>query len=74
MKNYRRISPKERDLLAIWKAEGASNKGCARRLKRSAATIGRELKRYCWKESYVAIHAQGKADEREKQRARETRT
>lgn len=69
MKNYRRLSPKERDLLAVWKAERVSNKKCAQRLKRSVSTIGRELKRNRWKQGYVAIHAQDEADQREKQKA-----
>ncbi len=70
MKNYRRLSPSERDRLAVWKAEEVSNKNCARRLKRSVSTIGRELKRNSWKgECYVAIHAQGHADHREKVKA-----
>ena len=69
MKNYRRLSTKDRDFLAVWKAKGVSNKQCAKRLKRSVSTIGRELKRNRWKVGYVAIHAQSRADEREKQRA-----
>lgn len=70
MKNYRRLSPSERDRLAVWKAEGVSNKKCARRLNRSISTIGRELRRNSWKGGqYVAIHAQGKADFRESEKA-----
>lgn len=70
MKNYRRLSPSERDQLAVWKAEGVSNKECARLLGRSVSTIGRELKRNSWKGGhYVAIHAQGNADRREKEKA-----
>lgn len=70
MKNYRRLSPSERDHLAVWKAEGVSNKECARRLDRSVSTIGRELKRNSWKgDHYVAIHAQGNADRREHEKA-----
>lgn len=70
MKNYRRLSATERDHLAIWKAEGVSNKECARRLGRRTSTIGRELKRNNWKGvHYVAIHAQGIADSREREKA-----
>lgn len=70
MKKYTKITSKERDLLAFWKAEGISNKESARRLGRSASTIGRELKRNGWKGGiYVAIHAQGKADKREQRSA-----
>lgn len=57
-------------MLAVWKAEGVSNKECGRRLDRSTSTIGRELKRNGWKGGiYVAIHAQGKADKREQKSA-----
>lgn len=70
MKNYTRLSERERDLLAVWKAEGLSNKECARQLIRSVSTVGRELKRNNWKgEHYVAIHAQGNADRREREKA-----
>lgn len=60
-----KLTTKERDLLAIWKAKGLSNKECGRRLDRSFSTIGRELKRNRWGESYVAIHAQGLANKRQ---------
>jgi len=69
MKNYKRLSPSERDQLAVWKAEGLSNTTCARRLKRNVSTIGRELKRNRWRSGYVAIHAQNNADNREKEKA-----
>lgn len=70
MKNHHtKLTAHERDLLAIWKAGGISNKECARRLNRSPSTIGREFKRNGFtdngKQYYVAIHAQGKADRRE---------
>ena|SRR3989344_1107702 len=65
MKQYKRLSPSERDQLAIWKAEGVSNKEIARRLQREVSTIGREVKRNAWGVHYVAIHAQGKAYRRE---------
>ena len=59
---YTKIAAHERDLLAVWKAEGISNKECARRLNREASTIGRELKRNSWKKDYyVSIHAQRQA-------------
>jgi len=71
MKKYTKLTSKERDLLAVWKAEGVSNKECGRRLGRETSTIGRELKRNAWKgEVYVAIHAQGQADKREQTSAR----
>ncbi len=70
MKGYTQVTAEERDQLAIWKAQGVSNKECARRLGRNPSTIGRELSRNDWHTSdqhyYVAIHAQALA----KQRAR----
>lgn len=70
MKTYTKLSACERDQLALWKAQGVSNNECARRLQRSSSTIGRELRRNVWeKEYYVAIHAQGKTDERKKRAA-----
>lgn len=65
MKNYKRLTPSERDQLAVWKAEGVSNKECARRLERSPTTIGRELERNRWGNHYVAIHAQANAVSRQ---------
>lgn len=57
-------------MLAVWKAKGLSNKECARRLTRNVSTVGRELKRNNWKgKHYVAIHAQGNADRREREKA-----
>lgn len=71
MKKYTKLTSKERDLLAVWKAEGVSNKECGRRLNRDCSTVGRELKRNSWKGGiYVAIHAQGNADKREQKSAR----
>ncbi len=69
MKNRSKLTAQERDLLAIWKAEGRSNKECARRLSRHPSTIGREMKRNSFCPSakssyYVAIHAQEKTRER----------
>lgn len=60
-----KLTSRERDLLAIWKAKGVSNNECGRRLGRDSSTIGRELKRNRWGEKYVAIHAQGLADKRQ---------
>lgn len=64
-----RLTAKERDLLAIWKAKGSSNKECARRLGRHPSTIGRELKRNSFwgtsgQQHYVAIYAQVRTQER----------
>jgi len=70
MKKYTRLSPQERDLLALWQAEHLSVRECARRLGRNVSSLSRELKRNSWKEEhYVAIHAQGNADHRESEKA-----
>ena len=70
MNNYSKINRKERELLEEWKREGLSNKECARRLRRSPSTIGRELERNGVMTScgriYLASYAQGKADKRQK--------
>jgi IS30 family transposase len=69
-KHHTKFTARERDLLAVWKAEGLSNGECARRLGRHISTIGRELKRNAWQGSYyVAIHAQARAWEREEKKA-----
>jgi len=68
MKKIKKLTDSERDLIALWKAKGESNKECARRLGRDPTTIGRELIRnhfrtetgYC----YVAIHAQAQTKKR----------
>ncbi len=62
--HHSKLTPRERDELARWKAQGVSNGECARRLGRHVSSIGRELKRNTWQGSYVAIHAQGEAWER----------
>ncbi len=69
-RTYTKITEHERDLLAVWKAEGISNKECARRLNRHTSTIGREIVRNGWQgKYYVAIHAQSCAWEREQKKA-----
>lgn len=66
MKHYTKMTTQERDQIARWKAQQLSNKECARRLKRSVSTIGRELRRNHWNDGvYVAMHAQGLANARE---------
>src|SRR3989338_1943596 len=63
---HKKLTAEERDQLAIWKAKEKSNGECARLLKRSVSTIGRELKRNKVHEKhYVAICAQQKAQERQ---------
>lgn len=63
---YNKLTARERDLLAIWKAEGKSNTACAKILGRVVSTIGRELKRNSFQgRHYVAIHAQERARKRQ---------
>lgn len=67
---HSKLTARERDQLAIWKAKGESNGECARRLKRHVSTIGRELKRnFGSVGQYVAIHAHQIARERQYQKA-----
>lgn len=73
-KTFTKLTAYERDLLAVWKTKGFSNKECSRRLKRSPSTIGREIKRNYFRDRdgnryYVAIHAQAKAEAREYKKA-----
>lgn len=42
---YKQLTSSERDQLANWKAQGVSNKECAKKLRRDKSTIGREIKR-----------------------------
>lgn len=63
------MTDKERDLLAVWKARGISNKECAKRLRRDKSTIGRELTRNSFEGVYVAIHARARAEARQKEKA-----
>src|SRR3989344_9373800 len=73
MKHHGKLTAPERDLLAIWKADGWSNQECARRLNRHPSTIGRELKRNSSlvglhdgrkQKLYVAISAQAHFDQK----------
>lgn len=70
---HRKLTATERQLLAVWKDEGLSNKECGRRLSRHPSTIGRELKRNNSRVSlgekdfeiiYEPLHAQGVCDRR----------
>jgi len=69
MKKYRRLNEYERDLLALWQGEHLTLREYARRLGRNVSRLSREIKRNRWREGYVAIHAQSKADERESKKA-----
>lgn len=62
---HRKITAVERDLIALLKSQGTSNKEIARRLGRHPTSIGREINRNQFKgKYYVAIHAQAKTDQR----------
>ena len=65
MRKLRKLTEGERDLLAVWKAQGVSNKQCAKKLGRHAGTIGREIKRNSFQGTYVAIHANVLAGKRQ---------
>jgi IS30 family transposase len=66
MKKAKKLTPKERDLIAIWKSQNISIREIARRLDRHHSSIIRELKRNRWQDTYVAIHAQAVNDRRQK--------
>lgn len=70
MKKVAKLSPQERDLIAIWYGQKVSLRQIAKRLGRYPSTILREIKRNsCFdkqtqKEYYIAIHAQVKTEEK----------
>ena len=68
-KQHTELAPSERDNIALWRAQGISNREIARRLGRSHSTIGDELKRGgLHKGEYVAIRAQHLASGRKGRR------
>lgn len=63
---YGQLQAHDRDLIAVWKGAGLSNKEVARRLHRSPSTIGREVTRNRRPDGhYVAIRAQEQRDDRQ---------
>lgn len=65
MRNIKHINAKERDLIALWKGQGWSNKMVARELGRDVSTIGREIRNNSFEgKYYVSIHAQAKSEKR----------
>lgn len=64
MKKQKKLSACERDQIALYHTQRISNSEIARRLGREVSTIGRELKRNRWGETYVAIHAHEQAHQR----------
>ena len=64
-RNFKQLTAQERDLIAIWKSNGKSNKEIAKKLGKHPASIGRELKRNSFKHKYyIAIHAQARVKAR----------
>lgn len=62
---YKQLTAKDRDLIALLKGKGWSNKDIAGRLDKSVSTIGREINRNSFKDKYyVAIHAQSLHEKR----------
>lgn len=63
---YHHITDRERDLIALWHGQGLSVRSIAKKLKRSPATISRELRRNksLISSQYVAIAAQRRAGTR----------
>lgn len=63
---YHHLRAHERDLIAVWKGRGLSNKQIAKRLNRSVSSIGREIKRNRRPDGYyVSIRAQLLAKKRQ---------
>lgn len=63
-KKHSKLSALERENIAIWLSQQISKREIARRLCRSESTIRDELKRNCFGDYYVAVHAQAKAQKR----------
>jgi len=57
MKQFNRISLKEREIISIMLAAGSSNTAIAQRLGRSVSTIGKELRRNTVQGRYLASEA-----------------
>lgn len=65
MSKIKKLKAHERDLIAVLKGKGVSNKQIAAKLGKHPTTIGREIKRNSFKgKYYVAIHAQAVYDKR----------
>ena len=62
---YKQLKGKDRDLIALLKGKGWSNKDIAKKLGRNVSTIGREIKRNSFKDKYyVSIHANTRSEKR----------
>ncbi|MBU2592779.1 helix-turn-helix domain-containing protein [Patescibacteria group bacterium] len=64
MGKHKKLTPKERDFIAVWRSKGFLVREIARKLRKNPSTISRELKRNRWQDYYVAIHAQAMAARR----------
>ena len=63
---YQHLKAHERDLIAVWRSKGLSNKQIAKRLNRSVSSIGREINRNRRPDGYyVSIRAQTLARKRQ---------
>ncbi|MCL5970025.1 MAG: IS30 family transposase [Patescibacteria group bacterium] len=64
MQKRSKLSEEERDSIAVLRSQGRSIREIGRLLGREHSTILREIKRNRFGQSYVAIHAQHRAEER----------
>ncbi len=64
MRKQPKITPQERDQIALWHGQEISLREIARRLQRNVSTISREISRNRFGEYYIAIHAQARASKR----------
>lgn len=58
MKTHTKLTFSERKLIALWRNEGMSLRGCAKRLGRNHATVIREVARNRYQDIYEPMHAQ----------------
>ncbi|MBU0576070.1 IS30 family transposase [Patescibacteria group bacterium] len=63
-KNHNKLTPLEREKIAVWLAQNKSKREIARRLSRSDSTIRDEIERNSFGDYYVAVHAQARAEKR----------
>jgi transposase, IS30 family len=64
MQKRNKISPLERDQIALWHSQNLSLREIAKKLDRNVSSISREIKRNSFGEYYVAIHAQAQFTKR----------
>jgi len=64
MKHKSKITPTERDKIALLLAQGVTIREIGRQLGRYHSSISREIKRNNFKGYYIAIHAQARTDTR----------